>query len=164
MKKIVSILILLFVSACSLVGNVRTFGKYQSTTVEAPNDIYSLVNADYVSLDEQKRKEDKSANLELRQSDYSNLYKNGYMSLQVFTKTIGAANPMYWTVVIVDQSGEELARSKFKGQIPFWHYSRWSSVLIVPLKKPHSGKFKVYASNRILGYRWAFDVEKKIGK
>ena len=89
------------------------------------------------------------------------LPKGGRLIVTVYARSIGAANSKYFTVIIHDSSGREIARVKGSdstANVPSRHDRRWWNLMLINLDEDIADGIKIRVANTLSNGFYDFEI------
>jgi hypothetical protein len=139
-------IVALAILCCSCAGIIAaTLGMSQEDSayrIKPKNVGENRAVAVFYSYNYLKEKEDKNAEIEMRESDYRFIPKNGYISIRIQGWTASSANTKNWLFILQDSNKNEIYRdygedSRPRGQINDLgssYNTTWSNLHTIYLK------------------------------
>jgi hypothetical protein len=114
MKNIIIITIIsaaLAFSCASIMASVTGMSQEDKAYKIVPQNIgENRAVARFYSFEFLKAKEDKRAEIEMREPNYNRIPKSGYISIRIQGATSSASNPKYWLFIVQDKNKNEIHR------------------------------------------------------
>jgi hypothetical protein len=144
MKKISIILMSFLICSCaSMVATASGFKQEDSAyriVPKTPGENRAI--AVYYSPEFLRAKEEKRAEIEMREPNYNLIRQFGYISIRITGWTAGTANPKDWLFIVQDKNKQEIYREHGLNSIPSgsindlgsYYNTTWHNLHIIYLK------------------------------